>query len=786
MKVFSITIFRGFRAVGVTVLATVLAVLGTVGSVSARETYNIGTAWTFFTADAPSTDLSSMVNLPHIQTTSATANYLKTIDIPAEWSGRRVFLRVGGASNVADLFVDGLHTATHRGGSAPFTVEITDRIRPGFEATLRIVVSAAPRLDVLPTAGGERSYCGIYRGVELIVCEPLSISPAADFGDVVLGDWGVSEGVSGSVSGGASGGGGDGVWITTDRLSGDRAEGSVRLALLTPDALPEGVFARARFSDAEGNVVTQSTMPVEGGGALTIPFSLASPRLWHGTRDPYLYDVEVALTTGEGPASDSISVRTGFRTVGIDEGNNFTLNGEAMRLRGVILHRDRMMVGTAITPFQTEEDIAFVLEMGANAVRVVGGRHSDYFYALCDEAGLVVWNDGPFTGAAYPSDIDFVDTEAFRENGRRQMREMISDLHNHPSVAIWGIFANVSMRSGDPVPYVRELDELTHRLDPHRLTAASSVRDGDINFVTDMISFDLSIGWETGLPDGVVPWLEQLKKGWPDLRAGISYSAGASIFQQSDRLERPSPASSYHPEGWQTFFHEEYMRYAVDAPGLWGVFVGNMFDSGAAKGPSGALTSVPTGEAGVIDDRGLVTFDRKDRKDAFWIYKANWNDSEPFVHIAGSRLETRYEHRQTVCVYSNLAEVELFVGGRSVGRRSGERGVFTWENVSLRTGVNRIEAWGGAGSGGSGSGSGALGSVGASGVAGSSGTSGSSGANSGSDSGRGAGSSSGGSGGSGSSSNGAGTASGAGLGTVLATDRASINIHPTAAATPRQ
>jgi beta-galactosidase len=752
-----------------TTVLSLLAVVGVTGVATAREVYNVSSGWTFFTADVPSTDFSTIIDLPHIQTSSLTANYLKDIDIPLEWEGRRIFMRIGGAATVADVFVGGIHTATHRGASAPFTFEITDRLTPGGPVSVRIVVSSAPRLDVLPTAGSEKVYCGIYRGVELIVCDPLSISPAALFPDA-------SPGTSSPVtSARKEAEGGDGVWIVTDRLTGESAEGRVRLSLLTPSALPEGAFVRVRFTDADGNQVAQNSVPLSelipamstasasgtlssegslsaGGVPADIPFTLSNPRLWQGTRDPYLYDVEVALTTGAGAALDSLSVRTGFRTVAVDADNNFTLNGSPLKIRGVILHRDRRVVGTALTPFQIEEDVDFILEMGANAVRVAGGRHSDYFYTLCDEAGLIVWNDDPFTGAAYPADIDFVDTGEFRNNGLRQLREMISGLYNHPSVAMWGIFSNVSMRT-DPRPYIRELNDLAHRLDPHRLTAASSVSDGEVNFIPDMVSFSLSFGWETGLPDGIVPWLEQLRGGWPDLRAGISYSAGASIFQQSERLEKPSFSSNYHPEGWQTFFHGEYMRYAVDAPGLWGVFVGDMFDSGAAKETSTALVGVQTGEAG-IDDSGLVTFDRKDRKDAFWVYKAAWNASEPFVRIAGSRLDIRYEHRQTIRVYSNLTEVELFMGGRSQGRRTGEKGVFTWENVSMRTGLNRLEARG-TGAISPATGFDVTDSAGVAGTANSS-----------------------------EATIPAGSTSGPA--TVVATDRASINIHPTAATTPRQ
>ncbi len=753
---------------------------------SARETYNISSGWTFFTSDASSTDDAPIVNLPHIQTTTGTVNYLKDIDIPTSWEGRRVFLRIGGASRTADIFVGGIHTATHPGSGSSFTVEITPHLRWGAPASVRIVVNSSPSLDVLPTAGGEKIYGGIFRGVELIVCEPFSISPTAllpasspqtstaggrNTLEVTTTPGTPNKGSSTPTAGGrntlevqatpgtpnkgsstpTAGGsntlevqatpgtpnkgsstptlrsceGNDGLWITTDRLTAERAEGRVRLALLlpasptlsgaTPAATtspattspaaspattpPAGATARIRITDAEGNTVARNTLPVTSS-TLEIPFTVSTPRLWQGTADPYLYNVEVTLTGSDGIRTDSLAIQTGFRKVGIDADNNLTLNGIPTKIHGVTLSRDRMLVGTALTPFQIEEDIDFIREMGANAVRVVGGPHSDYFYRLCNEAGLLVWNDGPFTGAAYPTDIDFVDTEAFRTSGRTQFREMISGLYNHPSVVAWGIFSNVSMRTGDPVPYIRELNALAHNLDPQRLTAAGSVQDGDMNFITDLVSFDLALGWESGLPDGVVPWLRQLRRGWPDLRAGISFGAGASIFHQSERLERPSSTDSYHPEGWQTFFHEQYIRNAVDAPGLWGVFVVSMFDSGAAKASSKATgvtsaaspTGFPGSDIGAIDDRGLVTFDRKDRKDAFWLYKAIWNRTDPFVHIAGSRLDSRTDRRQTIRAYSNLTEVELFIDGRSLGRRTGERGIFVWEGVEMRTGVNRLEA----------------------------------------------------------------------------------------------
>lgn len=653
-------------------LHTVLILTLLVTNAAARNSYNINAGWTFFTGNDTDTGSSSVIYLPHTWNSDAgsgsngyyrgVGNYMKDIDVPYEWHDKRVFLRVGGAATVTDVIINGRHVADHYGGNSAFTVDLTGWLRFGQSNNFWIVVNNSPRSDVLPTAGEKNVYGGIFRNVELIVCDALAVSPASQ--------------------------GGDGVWITTTELSADKAEGVVRLDLLDMESVPENARARIRFIDADEHLVAQNSVAIidlaPGNTNVSLPFTLTKPTLWQGTADPYLYNVEITVSSGEGVVTDSLVVGTGFRTVGIDKQNKLLLNGKPYPLHGVILHRDRMMVGTAMTPFQIEEDVNILREMGANAVRVAGGQHNDYFYTLCDEAGILVWNDMPFTGAAYPTDRDFYTTPRFRTNGREQLGEMISQLYNHPSIVMWGIFSNVSMRGDNPVPYIRELDALAHELDPTRLTVGSSNQDGDINFVTDLVVFDQSFGWLSGMPDGIVLWMDQLGRNFPELPVGLSYSAGGSILQQSERLEKTVVASNHHPENWQTHFHEQYMKNAVNAPQFWGVFVGNMFDFGAARDA--------WGDGKGTNDHGLVTFDRKDRKDAYYLYKANWNREEPFVYITDKRLDTRTGRTRTIKVYSNRPEVELFVGNRSAGKRTGEHGVFTWENVELRNGINRIEA----------------------------------------------------------------------------------------------
>jgi beta-galactosidase len=342
------------------------------------------------------------------------------------------------------------------------------------------------------------------------------------------------------------------------------------------------------------------------------------------------------------------------------------------------------MAGTAVTPFQIEDDVNLIPEMGSNAVRVADGQHSDYFYTLCDEAGIIVWSDMPLVGATYMTDFEYVDTERFKANGEEQLSEMICQLYNHPSVALWGLFSNFSTRGDDPCPYIRHLDSLARRLDPNRFTVAASNQDGRINFITDLIVFNQSFGWLNGMPDDIVVWMEQMRRDWSKLHAGVSYAAGGSIYLQSEDLTKTKVESNQHPENWQTYFHERYVVNLAGNTQFWGIFVGNMFDFGAAQRI--------WGDGKGVNDYGLVTFDRKDRKDAYYLYKANWNDTEPFVYITGKRLDTRTVRRQTVKVYSNQPEIELFVNNRSAGKRRGTNGIFTWENVDFKGGINRIEA----------------------------------------------------------------------------------------------
>ncbi len=637
---------------------------------SAREIYSLNRGWTFSIGQTNRTDHGTAVHLPHTWNNDAMVGksdyfrgegyYDRAITIPAEWQGKRLFIRILGANSVTNLFINGCHVGEHRGGSSAFTFEVSDFVRFGQLNMFRIVVNNSPRMDIQPTAGAANCYGGLYRGVELIVTEAYTISPLEH--------------------------GCDGVWIESTSVSEARVEGSVKVALSGVKEMPGTFNVEIRITDAEDNHITDNIAPItaDSEDIISVPFTIESPTLWQGTENPYLYNIDVKLRSTD-HVVDSLGVVTGFRTVAVDSNKGFLLNGKPYPLRGAVIHRDRTMAGNALTPLQIEEDFNTLLDMGANAVRIAGGQHADYFYELCDNHGIVVWSEGPLQGQAYATDCQYVRTEAFEQNGFIQLEETIKQLYNHPSVAFWGIFSKLNYRGDNPTNYVRGLNAKAKQLDPSRITAAVSNQDGELNFITDAVVFEHSFGWTGGEPDDIKLWCEQFRSQWRGkLCAGVTFAAGGSIFQQDEALTRPKPDGQWHPEGWQTHLHERYMSHLHTAEGFFGVFVTNLFEYGAA--------GYTYGDGKGTDDSGLITFDRKDRKDAYFLYKALWNTTDPFVHIVGRRYDTRTECKQSIKVYSNQAEVDLVLNDFPVSSKTSGNGIFIWEDLELQPGINRLEA----------------------------------------------------------------------------------------------
>lgn len=594
-------------------------------------------------------------------------HYERRLFVPADWKGQRLYLRFEGANSIADLFVNGRHAGQHRGGYGAFVFEITDFVNYGKANTLRVSVNNAETLELMPLVGDFNFYGGLYRDVHLVRTGPTCIS---------LLDHGSS-----------------GIRLVQDSVSKDYAAIRALVALSNGSDTATQAEVLLRLLDGDREVAAQRltlTLPPDSSVEGSLPVSLRRPHLWDGRRDPFRYRAEVSLWRN-GHEVDRVEQPLGLRYYHIDPERGFFLNGRHVPLRGVCRHQDRSEVGNALRREHHDEDAAIMAEMGANAVRLAHYPQAEYFYDLMDRYGFIVWAEIPFVGPGGYSDEGFVNLPAFRQNGREQLVELIRQHYNHPSIVVWGLFNELSMRGDDPVPYIKELNDLAHREDPTRLTVAASNTDGALNFVTDAMAWNRYDGWYGGTPAGLGQWLDHMHTTHPDLRIAISeYGAGASLYHQQDTLVKTVATSFWHPENWQTHYHMANWREISARPFVWGSFIWNLFDFGAAHRHEGDRVG--------INDKGLVSFDRRTRKDAFYFYKANWNKEIPLLYLAERRCTRRTRPVQTFMAFTNQPEAELFVNGTSCGHaKTDSLGTVRWNGVRLRPGQNEIRVVSGRG-----------------------------------------------------------------------------------------
>lgn len=331
-----------------------------------------------------------------------------------------------------------------------------------------------------------------------------------------------------------------------------------------------------------------------------------------------------------------------------------------------------------------EEDTRIMLDMGVNAVRLAHYPQATYMYDLMDKHGIVTWAEIPFVGPGGYADKGFVDQPSFRENGKEQLKEMIRQHYNHPSICFWGLFNELKEQGDNPVEYIKELNAIAHQEDPTRPTTSASNQEGALNFITDHIAWNRYDGWYGATPATLATWLDATHKNHPEMKIAISeYGAGASIYHQQDSLVQTVPGSWWHPENWQTEYHIQNWKIINERPYVWASFVWNMFDFGAAHRTEGDRPG--------INDKGLVTHDRKIKKDAYYFYRANWNP-EPMIYIAGRRNVNRVKPLVDVQVFSNVEEVILIVNDCQCGKMKPDSlKVCLFKDVPLRKGRNEIE-----------------------------------------------------------------------------------------------
>ena len=587
--------------------------------------------------------------------------YEKNLFIRSEWKGKRLFIRFEGVNNIADVFVNRRHIGEHRGGYGAFIFEITGKVEYGKENSILVRVNNGEQLDIMPLVGDFNFYGGIYRDVHLLIIDETCISPLNYASP--------------------------GVRLIQDSVSHKYAKVRAVVDLSNGGSSNREVELNVRLLDGQ-RVVKEGTKKVNLSGNAAMQqeftFEIDQPHLWNGRQDPFLYQAEVILSRN-GQMVDRVIQPLGLRFYRIDPDKGFFLNGKHLPLQGVCRHQDRSEVGNALRPQHHEEDAALMLEMGVNAVRLAHYPQATYFYDLMDKNGIIVWAEIPFVGPGGYNDKGFVDLSAFRANGKEQLKELIRQHYNHPSICVWGVFNELTELGDNPVEYIKELNVLAHQEDPTRPTTSASNQMGDLNFITDAIAWNRYDGWYGGTPADLGKWLDRMHKDHPEICIAISeYGAGASIYHQQDSLVKTVPTSWWHPENWQTYYHIENWKTISSRPYVWGSFVWNMFDFGAAHRTEGDRPG--------INDKGLVTFDRKVRKDAFYFYKANWNREEPMLYLTGKRNTIRTQRLQTIAAFTNLSGAELFVNGKSYGKAIPDSyAILEWKNVELEPGENEIK-----------------------------------------------------------------------------------------------
>ena len=592
-----------------------------------RTVYNYNANWAF-SKEATSLPAEFPVNweqicLPHSWNAidgqdggndyfRGTAYYAKQLNKQELPAADRYYLEIRGANSSADVYAGGKHMAHHDGGYSTWRVDITGQLQN--DELLVIAVDNSPNDRVYPQMADFTFYGGLYRDVN-IICVNESHFDLDYYG---------TPGIK-----------------VTPIVDGTAANVEVEVYLTNQKA---GQTVSCQILDADGN-----TVAIKESADTKFSFRIENAHKWHGRKDPYLYTAK-ALLVSEGSVLDAVTARFGCRSYQIDPENGFILNGEEYPLRGVSRHQDRLGIGNALLPEHHKEDMDLICEVGATTIRLAHYQHDQYFYDLCDERGLVIWAEIPYISSHMPTG---------RENTISQMKELIIQNYNHPSIVVWGLSNEISINGATPdlIENHHILNNMCHEMDATRLTTMAVVSmcsmDSEYVHIPDTVSYNHYFGWYGGETSMNGPWFDKFHAKYPNTPIGCSeYGCEALNWHTSD------PKQGDYTEEYQAYYHEELIRQLFTRKYMWATHVWKMFDFGADARAEG-------GENGQ-NHKGLITMDRKYKKDAFYAYKA-WLNPEPMVHICGKRYVDRVEDVTKVTVYSNLPAVELFANGESLG-----------------------------------------------------------------------------------------------------------------------
>ena len=664
------------RVLSLTLLLACLGLMTMQAEGRKVESFNSG--WSFKKApaekelaiNAPKWDKGwSEVEIPHtwnakdmqVQANSfyeGTAYYKKQYFFPAELKDKRVFLRFEGVGSCAEVFVNGMLATSHKGGYSAFACEISPLLKAGEENEIIVKADNKSRPDVIPVNHNLFGvYGGIYRPVWLVVTEPCNIS--------------VTDCAS------------PGVYVTQKNVSKKQADVKVKVKLDNGTLQPVPVTLQNTIYDQEGKQVATHSQSFElsaqGEQAYESSFTIKKPTLWQGRENPYLYKV-VSRLIKDGQVIDEMVQPLGLRKYEIVAGKGFYLNGEKYPMYGVTRHQDWWGLGSALKNENHDFDLATIMDVGATTVRFAHYQQSDYLYSRCDSLGLIIWAEIPFVNRV---------TGQEAENCRNQLREMIRQSFNHPSIYVWGLHNEVYQ----PHQYTKELTQSLHDLakteDPDRYTVSVNGyghMEHPVNLVADIQGMNRYFGWYEKKIQDIKPWVENLEKEYPHQKLMLTeYGADANLNHQTEYLgEALNWTKEFYPEAFQTKTHEYQWSVIAAHPYIIASYLWNTFDFCA---PLWVRGGVPARNM-----KGLVTFDRKVKKDSYFWYKANWS-KDPVLFLTQRRNWDREKKETSVTVYSNIGTPKVYLNGKELsGIREGYTPVhYIIDHVTLENGKNIVK-----------------------------------------------------------------------------------------------
>ena len=564
-----------------------------------------------------------------------------TIELPNPTQGKKQYIELQGANHVATVYCNGRELGTHKGGFSTFRYELTPAMNP--EGNILTVVVSNAKSDIYPQNADFTFYGGLYRDVNYIEVSDAHFDLLMD--------------------------GTNGVFVTPHNV------GKTRVDLFPVNA--DGCTVRVELKDAQGNVV--GSADTDGSEHSFALIDVKEPHLWNGIADPYCYTATASILSGE-EVLDTVTVTYGYRSFHVDPNTGFWLNGRNVPLHGVARHQDRLDKGWAISKADHEEDIALIKELGANTIRLAHYQHDQYFYDLCDRTGFVLWAEIPFIS-------QFIPTQEAYENTISQMTELVAQNYNHPAIMFWGISNEILIGPDreDLRQNLRDLHELAKSMDPSRLTTMAQVSmtpmDSEHNFITDVVSYNHYFGWYGGDVEDNGPWLDKFHALHPDKCLGVSEYGAENIL----KWHSAEPENHDYTEEYANHYHQEMLKTFAARPYLWATHQWNCFDFAADARDEGGIRG--------RNNKGLVTYDRKIKKDAFYVYKAWWNP-EPMIWVSGCRFVNRGPEERNVIVYTNCDEVTLVVNGQDVSTKKAEDHMIVFENVVV-DGENTVTAYAG-------------------------------------------------------------------------------------------